>query len=211
MSDFSVTGWQKTGVQMCGFQICRWISECLYWGMKNALVLLMLMVGIKASAQPLGRAQETSLLNWLIEKDHVIYLHTKTNDEVFYKKQYNLPTGIVNASKYGGLQKTISDRLTEVELKAYKDAQMIMQTDWRYLKLKVDFTNNYSERTRKLIAKHQKVFTFSNPIFLNKAGTRTIIGEYVTCGVDCERAAMLLCEFKDGKWQLIARAIITND
>lgn len=179
--------------------------------MKNALVLLMLMVAVTASAQPPGRAQETSLLKWLIEKDRITYLHTKTNDAVFYKKQYNLPTGVIHKSKYGGLPKSITNHLNEVELETYKDAPMMMQTDWRYCKLKVDFTNNYSKRARELIAKHQKVFTFSNPIFLNKMGTRIIIGEYVTCGVNCERTDMLLCEFKDGKWQLIARAIITSD
>jgi hypothetical protein len=180
--------------------------------MKNLLVLMMLMVGVNASAQPPGRAETASLLNWLIKTHHIHYLQPKTNDGVFYGNRYLTMKSVLKPDNQIDTSRSLSNYLSNEEIAACKTAQPAMLTNWRiwYKQLPVVFTAGIKSELR-LLDKQKTIYTFSNPFWLNKEATRVLIGEYFSCGIACGRGDMLLCEFKDGKWQLIARAIITND
>ncbi|MEO7211376.1 hypothetical protein [Mucilaginibacter sp.] len=180
--------------------------------MKYLYLFAILLLAQTTSAQPPDRKEATSLLIWLIKTHHIKYLAPKTNDGVFYTINYLTIKSMLKPDDQINTSKSLSNYLTAEEIATCKDAHPAMMTDWRiwYKQLPVVFTRG-TKHILKLFDQQETVYTFSNPFYLNKEGTRVLIGEYFSCGIACGRGDILLCEFKDGKWQLIASAIVTND
>ena len=177
---------------------------------KCGLILLMLTF----FANLFGQSTKTStmaLLKWLVKKDHIVYLEVKSSAAVFYDKDAFSKQTLITDSAKDIPNKSLADYLSPAELHTAKTTPpMLMQTDWRikYAQLSTKFVTEKS--AMKIIASHA-VYIFSEPIFLNKQNTRVLIGEYFICGDACGRDDLLLCQFQNGHWQLIARAVINND
>lgn len=152
-----------------------------------------------------------SLLKWLIKKDHITLVDPKSNAAVFYDRHAFDKQTLITDSEKTVPDKCLADFLSPAELNTGKTIpQMLEQTDWRknYAKLRVKFV---TDKFMRNIKAGQTVFIFSEPVFLNTQKTKVLIGEYFFCGMACGRDDLLLCEFKNGRWQLIARAVINND
>lgn len=155
-----------------------------------------------------------SLLTWLVKKDHIEYLNTKSNSAVFYNKNILTTQTIINDSDKFIPNVCLKDYLSTYEVKILKSVpHLLMQTDWsiKYLKLKTKFVTDKFTAGKLAQKTAYTVYGFSEPIFLNKTNKRVMIGEYFTCGAACGRNDLLLCEFKNRSWQIIARAVISND
>ncbi|HTK21933.1 MAG TPA: hypothetical protein VL442_20590 [Mucilaginibacter sp.] len=154
------------------------------------------------------------MLKWLVKKDHIEYLKAKSNAAVFYNKDLLTKQTIIDNSDKTVPKVCMKDFLSADEIKTCETAPpKLMQTDWRkhYSKLKTQFVTDEFETNKLRSNEPYTIFGFSEPIFLNKTNTRVIIGEYFFCGPACGRDDLLLCEFKNGSWQILARAIISND
>jgi len=153
-----------------------------------------------------------SLLKWLVKKDHIEYLKAKSNAAIFYNKDLLDKQTLIDSSEKDIPNLCMKDFLSAQEINICKTVPpMLVQTDWRkhYLELKIKFVTDKSELLNS--NPPHTVYGFSEPVFLNEANTRVVIGEYFVCGPVCGRDDFLLCEFKNGSWQIIARAVIAND
>jgi hypothetical protein len=178
--------------------------------MKKMVIVGLVLLSASLSAQP-NRSSTMSLLKWLIKRDHIVYLEPKSSAAVFYDKDAFSKQTLITDSAKDIPNKSLADYLSPTELQTAKATPpMLMQTYWRknYAKLRVKFVTD--KLVRKIMASHA-VFIFSEPVFLNKQKTRVLIGEYFICGDACGRDDLLLCEFQNGYWQLVARAVINND
>ena len=180
--------------------------------MKN----LLLSVFILFSTTLFGQTTDPtiSLLKWLIKKEHIEYLKVKSDAAVFYNKDLLTKQTLVDSSEKDIPNICIKDFLSAEEVQICKTTSVIqMQSDWRkhYSKLKVQFVTDKSEFKILNSDVPYTIYGLSDPIFLNRTGTRVLIGEYLVCGFACGRDDLLLCEFKNGAWQIIARAVIAND
>lgn len=104
--------------------------------------------------------------------------------------------------------------LSADEIKLFKNVpRMLMQSDWkkRHPKLKVKFVTDDYVKYKEVQNDAFTVYTFSEPLFLDKDNSRVLIGESFICGMVCGRIDLLLCEFKNGDWRLLARAIVENE
>ena len=177
--------------------------------MKKLLILILIFSSNISWGQTNNRRATLSLLQWLIKRDHIQYLNAKSNVSIFYDTTALTKRTLMADSNKSAPHTSISDFLSPHEIYICKTAPpMLMQTDWRikYLKLKTIFVTD-----KFYVAGKYTIYTFSEPIFLNEAQTRVIIGEDFFCGPACGRDDMLLCELKNGKWHLLARAIIDSD
>lgn len=179
--------------------------------MKMLLVLLFIFLSALVYGQTSDRNKTMSLLQWIIKKDQIQYLNAKSNAAVFYNKNALTEQTLITDSGKTDPNTSIQDFLSPKEIQIYKTVpSMLEQTDWRkkYSQLKTKFVTE--KAPIKFITSHT-VYGFSEPIFLNKEKSKVIIGEYFICGPACGRDDLLLCEFKNGSWQLLARAVINND
>lgn len=104
--------------------------------------------------------------------------------------------------------------LSTDEVELFKTVpRMLMQTDWtkKYKELKVKFVTDYYAERKEVQNTPFMLYTFSEPLFLNKNYSRVLIGESFICGIACGRVDLLLCEFKNGNWRLLGRAIVENE
>jgi hypothetical protein len=172
-------------------------------------LLLFLFLTIAATCWGQSRAEKTtSLLTWLIKKDHITYLNAESNAGTFYDTTALTRHTLVDGSFKNIPGRCIKDLLSADEAETFKTVpKMLMQTDWRKKnsQLKVKFIKNWSPYSTKTI------YSFSEALYLNKNETRVLIGENFWCGMACGRMDLLLCEFKNGSWQLLGRAIIENE
>lgn len=178
--------------------------------MKKLLVLVFTFLSASLLAQTTHN-NTLSLLRWLIHRDHIEYLNPKSNASVFYDKNALTEQTLIDDSNKDVPNMRIKDFLSAEEIQICQTVPpMLEQTDWRkkYAQLKVKFVTDKSPWKPQKI---KTIYTFSEPIYLNKQNSRVVIGEYFICGPVCGRDDMLLCELKNGKWQLIARAVIAND
>ncbi|MDB4922654.1 hypothetical protein [Mucilaginibacter sp.] len=175
--------------------------------MKTSLLFVCLIIHVTARGQ--NRVEKTtSLLTWLIKKDHITYLNAKSNAGTFYDTTALTKHAMVDESFKEIPGGCIKDMLSADEVETFKKApKMLMQTDWRkkYSQLKVKFMKNWSPYSTKTI------YSFSEALYLNKNETRVLIGENFWCGMTCGRMDLLLCEFINGSWQLLGRVIIENE
>jgi hypothetical protein len=175
-------------------------------------VSFLLLTCLLVNGQTQTKDKNTqSLLSWIIKKEHIRYLNAKSNAAIFYDKNaFTLQTLIADSGKTVP-NKSLKDFLPTTELDIGKRVPpMLEQTDWRikYAHLKAKFVTDKFITNMKA---GQTVYAFSEPIFLNEQKTKALIGEYFTCGVACGRDDLLPCEFKNGHWQLIVRAVVAND
>lgn len=180
--------------------------------MKRILILLFLIKSFNSYSQPSNRLVTTSLLNWLVKSDHIRYLKPASDDAVFYGKDYLTMKSVLKSDNSIDTNQSLSNYLKGEEIAVCKAALPYVQTksqNW-YKQLPVIFTDNVKIE-KKLFDQQKLIYRFSNPLYLNKKATRVLVGEYFICGIACGRGDMLLCEFKEGKWQLIARSVITSD
>ncbi|MBS1524311.1 MAG: hypothetical protein JST19_01605 [Bacteroidetes bacterium] len=178
--------------------------------MKKVLSI-WLFVFIPAALLGQTNDKTISLLEWLTKRDHIDYVKAKSNAAVFYDKNALIKQTLITDSDKTIPNISIKDLLSQAEIRIYNTAPiMLMQTDWRkkFARLKVKFVTD--KASVKFINSHT-VYTFSEPVFLNKESTRVIIGESFICGPGCGRDDLLLCELKNGSWQMLARAVIAND
>ena len=155
-----------------------------------------------------------SLLKWLIKKDSIEYLNTKSNASIFYNKDVLKKQTIIDNSAKTVPNVCMKDFISAQEAQICETVPpMLMQTDWseKYPKLKTKFVTDKSTISKLTSKNAYAIYGFSEPVFLNETNTRVIIGEYFVCGPACGRNDLLLCEFKNESWQVIARAIISND
>jgi len=168
--------------------------------MKNSLLWVLIFLSPELFEQT--RNDPTmSLLKWLVKKDHIEYLKAKSNAAVFYNKDLLTKQTIIDNSGKAVPKVCMKDFLSTDEVKTCEIAPpMLMQTDWRkhYSKLKTHFITNEFETNKLNLNEPYTIFGFSDPVFLNKANTRVVIGEYFFCGPACGRDDLLLCEFKNG-------------
>ncbi|HTD98975.1 MAG TPA: hypothetical protein VK668_06790 [Mucilaginibacter sp.] len=179
--------------------------------MKKLIVVLSIFLSALCLGQTNNRNKTMSLLQWLVKKDRIQYLNAKSNAAVFYDKNALTRQTLITDSEKTIPNTSIQDFLSPQEIRICKTAPiMLKQTDWRkkYSQLKTKLVTDKVSIKFKIT---HTVYTFSEPIFLNKENSRAIIGEYFTCGTTCGRDDLLLCEFKNGNWQLLARAVINND
>jgi len=181
--------------------------------MKNLLLFLFLTMAINSWGQ--NRVENTnSLLTWLIQKDHITHLERKSNAGVFYDTTYLKKQSLVDESLKNIPNLCIKDMLSPGEVEIFKTVpRMLMQTDWKkkYPKLKVKFVTDDYVEYKEIQNDSFIVYTFSEPLFLNKDNSRVLIGESFICGMVCGRIDLLLCEFKNGNWQLLGRAVVENE
>jgi len=178
-------------------------------------VLLFAFIVLSAVARGQNEFTKTnSLLTWLIQKDNITRLNKKSNASVFYDTSYLKKQTLVDESFNKIPNLCIKDMLSANEVELFKTVpRMLMQTDWKakYPKLKVKFvTEDYVEH-KEVQNAPVIVYTFSEPLFLNKDDSRVLIGESFICGMVCGRIDLLLCEFKNGNWQLLGRAVVENE
>jgi hypothetical protein len=154
------------------------------------------------------------LLNWIIKKDHLNPLNTKTNISTFHAMGTD-PLTITLITDY--IENTLShkclkDFMTEDETNLFhSQIKQIKQVRWRKTgyKLKTAFftEEQYPQDPDNIITYHY----LSVPIFLNKEQTRAIVGESFSAGVAFGRGDLLLCELKNGQWHEIARVATENE
>jgi len=179
--------------------------------MKHSVILVFTFLSATVWGQANERRRTLSLLQWLIKKDQIEYLNTKSNAAVFYHKDALTGKTLITDSGKNIPDTCMKDFLSPKEVHIYSTVpKMLEQTDWRkhYSQLKAKLV---TEKESIKIMNSSPVYGFSEPVFLNKTGTRVIIGEYFVCGVVCGRDDLLLCEFKNGRWRLVARAVVAND
>jgi hypothetical protein len=166
--------------------------------------------------QPTFAQQEpgNELLNWIIKKDHLNPLNTKTNISTFYAMGTD-PLTITPIIDYIGntlSHKCLKDFMTEDESNLFNSQiKQPKQLRWRKTgyKLKTTFftEEQYPQDPDNIITYHY----LSVPIFLNKEQTRAIVGESFSAGVAFGRGDLLLCELKNGQWQEIARVATESE
>jgi hypothetical protein len=177
--------------------------------MKTLLILSLTFVSQALRGQTNNNT--ISLLKWLIKRDHIQYLNPKSNASVFYDKNALTGRTLITDAGKSVPNTSISDFLSAEERQISKTAPpMLEQIDWRmrYSKLKVKFV---PDKLHGIAKETYTIYTFSVPVFLNEEHPTVIIGECFICGPACVRDHMILFELKGGNWQLVARAIITND
>lgn len=176
--------------------------------MKMACILFAILY---LAPKNLESTRTMSLLQWLIKRDRIEYLNAKSNAAPFYDPSRLTHLTVLDDSGKTIPDKHMNDFLSAKEIEICKTAaQMLEQSDWRikYANLKVKFvTEKFLERRKGDIT----AYSFSEPIFLNKELTRVLIGESFFCGIECGRDDLLLCEFKNSSWRLIARTVLAND
>ncbi len=178
--------------------------------MKKACFLVFVFFSANLQRQT-DVTRTISLLNWLIKRDRIAYLNAKSNAAVFYDQNALTNQTLITDSGKIIPNISLSNFLSAEEVQICKTVpQKLKQTDWRikYSKLKVKFVTDEFEKEHQ---SNHTIYTFSEPIYLNKACSRAVIGEYFTCGVACGRDDLLLCELKNGNWTLIARSVVNND
>jgi hypothetical protein len=178
--------------------------------MKKLFILVFTFLSANLLAQS-NHNSTLSLLRWLIQRNHIQYLNAKSNAAVFYDKNALTEQTLMDDSGKSVPNMSLKDFLSAEEIQICQTAPpMLEQTDWRkkYSQLKTKFVTGESPWKPK---ETKTIYTFSEPIYLNEKNSRVVIGEYFICGPACGRDDLLLCEFKNGKWQLIARAVIAND
>lgn len=178
--------------------------------MKHLFILPFILLSATLWAQKSEGNRALSLLRWLVKNDHIEYLNAKSNAAAFYHKDALTEQALITDSGKAIPNTCLKDFLSPKEIHIYKTAPvMLEQTDWRkhYSKLKAKFVTD--KASIKFMYSHT-VYGFSEPVFLNKENTRVIIGEYFICGPACGRDDLLLCEFKDGSWRVLARAVVAN-
>lgn len=154
-----------------------------------------------------------SLLKWLVEREHIEYLKVKSFAAVFYDKDLLTKKTLIDSSEKDIPNLCLKDFMSPSEIEICKTVPpRHMQTDWskKYQELKVKFVTDKSELKTFTSNIPYTIYGFSEPVFLNETGTRVLIGEYFVCGPACGRNDLLLCELKNGSWQVIARAVIAN-
>lgn len=173
--------------------------------------MLLTFLSTAHLGQTNGRAKTMSLLQWLVKKDNIQYLNAKSNAAVFYDRNALTKQTLITDSGKITPNASLQDFLSPKEVQIFKTSPiMLEQTDWRkkYSQLK---TKIVTDKVSIKFKSTHTVYTFSEPIFLNRKNNRAIIGEYFTCGLACGRDDLLLCEFKNGRWHLLARSVINND
>ena len=176
--------------------------------MKATCILLAI---ISLSPLKLTHDRTLLLLQWLIKRDRIEYLNKKSNAAPFYDQSRLSHLTVLGDSGKTIPNKHMSDFVSHEEMEICKTVPpMLEQSDWglKYSLLKVKFV------TDKVLQRKKGGFTafsFSEPIFLNKECTRVIIGESFFCGIECGRDDLLLCKYKNGRWNLIARAVVASD
>jgi hypothetical protein len=154
------------------------------------------------------------LLNWIIKKDHLNPLNTKTNISSFYAMGAD-PLATTTMIDYRGniiSHKCLKNFMTEDEANLFhSQIKQIKQVRWRKTgyKLKTTFfvDEQYPQDPNNIITHHY----LSLPIFLNKEQTRAIVGEAFSAGMAFGRGDLLLCELQNGQWQEITRAVTENE
>jgi hypothetical protein len=182
--------------------------------MKKALLTLSLLFALNVYGQTTPLIKSTDkLLSWLIKQDSIKLLNAKSDMSAFYNKDILNSQSILDEADKIDSNKYLKDFMNESEISMFNTAEMISkQTDWRIkYNFKVKYYTNEKDPKKNLTNYNQTIFSFSNPLFLNKQYTRAIIGEGFTCGIACGRNDLLLCEFKNGKWNIIARVNVSND
>jgi hypothetical protein len=181
--------------------------------MKAFLLFAFILLSAIAHGQN-ELAKTNSLLTWLIQKDHITHLKRKSNAGVFYDTTYLKKQSLVDESLKSIPNLCIKDMLSIGEVEIFKTVpRMLMQTDWKkkYPKLKVKFVTDDYVEYKEIQNDSFIVYTFSEPLFLNKDNSRVLIGESFICGMVCGRIDLLLCESKNGNWQLLGRAVVENE
>jgi len=159
-----------------------------------------------------NRANE--LLTWLIKRDHLALLNEKADlstllgtgrDILNIHALYNDTTNTVSEKKC--LKNFMTDEEVEMfHLRLSKMKQIKWENSGYTLPVKyyknMSFSNN-----PKGTGTRETFFGLSLPIFLNKEQTRVLIGECFTADIAFGRGDVLLCEFKNGKWEIIARVV----
>jgi len=160
------------------------------------------------------QAPGNQLLNWVIKKDHLNPLNTKTNISAFYATGTDplTVTGIIDYTGNTISRKCLKDFMTEGEVNLFhSQIKQIKQVKWKKTgyKLKTIFfvQQQYQQDPVNIITYH----FLSMPIFLNREQTRVIVGESFSAGVAFGRGDLLLCELKNGQWQEIARVATENE
>jgi hypothetical protein len=182
--------------------------------MKKASLILSLLLPFNAYCQTNLIIKNTDkLINWLIKKENIKLLNAKSDMSSFYNKDILNSQSILDEADKVNSNKYLKDFMNESEISMFNTAEMIsIQTDWRIkYNFKVKYHTNEKDPKKNLTNYNQTIFSFSNPLFLNKQYTRAIIGKGFTCGIACGRSDLLLCELKNGKWNIIARANVSND
>jgi len=177
--------------------------------MKKLYFLALILLSANLWAQT-NTKNTLSLLRWLIQRDHIQYLNAKSNAAVFYDKNALTQQTLIDDSGKNVPNISIKDFLSVKEIQIFRTVPPMLETDWRkkYSQLQTKFVTDESPWKQK---ETKTIYLFSEPIYLNKKNSRALIGECFICGPACGRDDMLLCEFKNGKWRLIARAVIAND
>jgi hypothetical protein len=178
--------------------------------MKKLFILTLILLSASLFGQS-NNNNTMALLKWLIKRDHIQYLNVKSNAAAFHDKNAFTKQTLITDSGKDVPNMSLKDFLSADELQICKTAPHLLdQTDWRkkYARLKTTFV---TDKFPSNPAANYTVYSFSEPIFLNKERSRVIVGEYFICGLACGRDDLLLCELKNGRWQLIARAVIADD
>jgi hypothetical protein len=163
------------------------------------LFLLSLFSSVTYAQESNYKTQTRDLVNWLIKQDKIKLL----NEDIDNSTQ---PNSLSIPIIYPDSLKTLKQFLTKAEIQKYKQTkQRKTKSKWFKYNLDVDYYNEKLKDTSNKI-----IYGLSIPIFLNKACTRVLTGEYFICGIACGRGDLLLCELKDGKWTLIARGNVWN-
>ena len=145
-------------------------------------------------------------MNWLIEKENIKFLNPVTDISTIGVNHLSLE--LISQDTIKRSLKTFESFLTTSEVKSYNSKKSrIKKSDWRKIGLFVNV--KYIED--KSFKENMVRYSLTEPIFLNKQNTRVIIGEYFTCGLVCGRGDLLLCEYKNNAWQIVARGNVYNE
>lgn len=178
--------------------------------MMKSLLLILLFFSVDCKAQR-ENDPYSLFLKWFIKEENITVLNSEVDSSLLQLSATKLNTlPLISIDKVTGniseSNKRVTDFLSDKELEYVRNSIRHALKYWKYCLFKLPVI--YAQVSAN---SHLKEFSgLSWPVFLNNKRTKIAITTYFVCGAACGRGDLVVCEYKDHRWQIVARFNIWN-